>query len=76
MLRYESLRKISVYPDVQFPSCVQLFATLWTAARQVPLSVAFPRQGYWSPLFMLVLLNNQYSKYIIIVTYVLGWILC
>ena len=65
-----------VFSSVQSLSPVQLFATLWTVARQVPLSVAFPRQGYWSPLFMLVLLNNQYSKYIIIVTYVLGWILC
>ena len=35
------------------PSCfsrVQLFATLWTAARQAPLSMGFSRQGYWSGL--------------------------
>ena len=26
------------------------FATLWTVARQVPLSVGLPRQEYWSGL--------------------------
>ena len=31
-------------------SRVQLFATLWTIARQAPLSVGFPRQNYWSRL--------------------------
>ena len=31
-------------------NCVQLFATLWTAARQAPLSMGFPRQEYWSGL--------------------------
>ena len=31
-------------------SCVWLFATLWTVARQVPLSMGFPRQEYWSGL--------------------------
>ena len=31
-------------------SRVRLFATLWTIAHQVPLSVEFPRQGYWSGL--------------------------
>ena len=29
---------------------VQLFATSWTAARQAPLSLGFPRQEYWSGL--------------------------
>ena len=29
-------------------SHVQLFATLWTAAHQAPLSVGFARQEYWS----------------------------
>ena len=29
---------------------VQLFATLWTMACQVPLSMGFPRQKYWSGL--------------------------
>ena len=30
-------------------SCL-IFATRWTVARQVPLSMGFPRQGYWSGL--------------------------
>ena len=30
--------------------CVLLFETLWTVARQAPLSVAFPSQEYWSGL--------------------------
>ena len=29
-------------------SCVQLFATPWTIARQAPLSLEFSRQKYWS----------------------------
>ena len=29
-------------------NCVQLFATPWTVALQVPLSMGFSRQGYWS----------------------------
>ena len=31
-------------------SRVQLFATLWTIARQAPLSMGFSRQEYWSEL--------------------------
>ena len=31
-------------------SCVPLFATLWTVARQAPLSMGFSRQEYWSGL--------------------------
>ena len=31
-------------------SHVQLFVTLWTIARQAPLSMGFPRQKYWSRL--------------------------
>ena len=31
-------------------SCVQLFVTLWTVARQTPLSMGFSRQEYWSGL--------------------------
>ena len=31
-------------------SQVQLFAILWTVARQVPLSMGFPRQEYWRGL--------------------------
>ena len=29
-------------------SCVQLFVTPWTVARQAPLSTGFSRQEYWS----------------------------
>ena len=31
-------------------SHVRLSATLWTVARQAPLSMAFSRQAYWSGL--------------------------
>ena len=31
-------------------SCIQLFVTPWTVARQDPLSMRFPRQEYWSGL--------------------------
>ena len=31
-------------------SCVQLFAIPWTIAHQVPLSMGFSRQEYWSAL--------------------------
>ena len=31
-------------------SCVRLFATPWTVAHQVPLSVEFYRQEYWNGL--------------------------
>ena len=34
----------------QLLSCVLLFATPWTVAHQVPLSMEFPRQEYWSGL--------------------------
>ena len=33
-----------------FISCVQLFATLWNAARLAPLSMGYFRQAYWSEL--------------------------
>ena len=32
------------------PSCVQLFSTAWTVICQVPLSMRFSRQEYWSGL--------------------------
>ena len=35
---------------LRYFSCVQLFTTLWTVARQAPLSMDFPRQEYWSDL--------------------------
>ena len=31
-------------------SCVRLFVTPWTVARQAPLSIGFSRQEYWSGL--------------------------
>ena len=31
-------------------SHVQLFATLWTVVHQVPLSIEFSKQEYWSEL--------------------------
>ena len=36
--------------DHAFVCSVQLFATPWTVARQVPLSMEFSRQEYWSGL--------------------------
>ena len=36
-------------------SCVWLFATLWTIARQAPLSMRFSSQNYWSGLACLPL---------------------
>ena len=36
--------------NVKLLSCVQLFATPWTVARQAPLSMGFSRQEYWSGL--------------------------
>ena len=42
-----SLRVVRVCMLSQF-SCVQLFATLWTAACQAPLSMGFSRQEYWN----------------------------
>ena len=31
-------------------SCIQLYAILWTVARQVPLSMGFSRQEHWRGL--------------------------
>ena len=31
-------------------SHIRLFVTVWTVARQAPLSMAFPKQEYWSGL--------------------------
>ena len=41
---------IVLFSSVQSLSHVQLFAAPRTAARQAPLSMGFPRQGYWSGL--------------------------
>ena len=37
-------------PDSPVLSHVQLFVTLWTIARQVPVTVEFSSQEYWSRL--------------------------
>ena len=45
---------LSIYPGwggcMYVLSHVRLFATLWTVAHQVPLSMEFSRQGYYSRL--------------------------
>ena len=46
VIKYE----VSEVRDVKSLSRVQLFATPWTAAHQVPLSMGFSRQEYWSGL--------------------------
>ena len=35
---------------LNFFSCVQIFATLWTVAHQAPLSMGFSRQEHWRGL--------------------------
>ena len=53
---YTSSIYIYIYLDIDvhaWLSCfnhVQLFVTLWTVAHQVPLSIEFSRQEYWSGL--------------------------
>ena len=41
---------ISMHACTQPPGHVQLFATLWTIAHRVPLSMVFSKQEYWSGL--------------------------
>ena len=48
-LRYSEY-KVNKERKVKSLSHVQLFATLWTAASQAPLSMGFSRQEYWSEL--------------------------
>ena len=38
------------WSEVKLLSCVRLFATPWTLAYQVPSSMGFSRQEYWSGL--------------------------
>ena len=47
--RTKEQRKIknTLKVKVKSLSCVQLFATPWTAAYQAPLSMGFSRQEYW-----------------------------
>ena len=42
-----------IFQQSHFCLYVQLFAILWTVARQAPLSMAFSRQEYWSGLPLL-----------------------
>ena len=45
-----SMQSMCVYGVLSRFSRVQLFATLWTVARQAPLSMGFSRLDYWSGL--------------------------
>ena len=61
--------KALVHCEVKLLSRVRLFATPWTAAYQVPPSMGFSRQEYWSgvPLPSPIVLNtlwklNKYYK--------------
>ena len=45
---YLNSHNLGVVVVVQSLSHVWLFATPWTIAHQAPLSIAFPRQEYWS----------------------------
>ena len=44
-------------------SHVQLFAVLWTVARQAPLSMGFSRQKYWSRLPFLSLSMHKSKSF-------------
>ena len=44
------VNKAGMKVKVKSLSCVQLFATPWTAAHQAPPSMGFSRQEYWSGL--------------------------
>ena len=53
IFKTRTLKKIKLKPYMwvwKSLSCVQLFATPWTVARQAPLSMAFPKQESWSGL--------------------------
>ena len=43
-------KQLSILLCAQSLSRVQLFATPWTTAHQVSLSMGFPRQEYWNEL--------------------------
>ena len=45
-----SIMCVTDHVSVSCFSRVRLFVTLWTAAYQVPLSIGFSRQQYWSGL--------------------------
>jgi len=52
ILNLDSYSPLKVEVKVKSLSCVQLFATPWTVARQAPPSMGFSRQEYWSGLPM------------------------
>ena len=43
-------RKINILEAESCSVVSNFFVTPWTAANQVPLSMGFPRQGYWNRL--------------------------
>ena len=45
-----TINELIQYVKVKSLICVRLFVTPWTVAHQVPLSMGFPRQEYWSGL--------------------------
>ena len=49
-IREQQLNHISVCLCAQLLGPVCLFANLWTAAYQAPLSIGFSRKEYWSGL--------------------------
>ena len=54
LLGDENIRCSDCYPTLcvyaKSLSCVRLFVTAWTVARQAPLSTGFSRQEYWRGL--------------------------
>ena len=49
-VRHQQLKIIIYVSCAHVLGCIQLFVTLWTVAYQVPLSMEFSRQEYWSRL--------------------------
>ena len=49
-LLFSSQHTITLMVCVQSLSCLTLFATPWTEARQAPLFMGLPRQKYWTGL--------------------------
>ena len=50
LYHWASGEALTLYCMLSHFSCVWLFLTLWTVARQAPLSMGFSRQEYWSGL--------------------------
>ena len=47
---YAGGKKVKAKVKMKLLSCVQLFGTPWTVAHEVPASMEFSRQEYWSGL--------------------------